>query len=74
MAECTGQHVGLAIWQSWVRFLLWPLAGFVLNCPEFKSSATLVNSQPVQPVGVFNPDMFYLHHLFQNYLSGVPAN
>ena len=52
---------------SRVRFLFWPLAGFVLSCPEFKSSATLVNSQLVQPVGVFNPDMFYLHHLFQNY-------
>ena len=27
---------------------LWPLAGFVLGRPEFKSSATLVNSQLVQ--------------------------
>ena len=59
--------IGLTIWQSRVRFLLWPLAGFVLNCSKFKSSATLVNSQLLQPVGVFNPDMFYLHHLFQNY-------
>ena len=30
---------------SWVRVPLCPLAGFVLSCPEFKSSATLVNSQ-----------------------------
>ena len=61
---------------SLVRFLLWPLAGFVLNCPEFKSSATLVNSQLVQPPASwgFNPAMFYLHHLLQNYLSGMPAN
>ena len=28
---------------------LWLLAGFVLGRPEFKSSATLVNSQLVQP-------------------------
>ena len=49
MAECTGQCVGLTIRQSRVRFLLWPLAGFVLNCSKFKSSATLVNSQLVQP-------------------------
>ena len=30
-----------------VQFLLWPLAGFLLGCLEFKSSATLVNSQLV---------------------------
>ena len=30
-----------------VRVPHWPLAGFVLNCPKFKSSATLVNSQLV---------------------------
>ena len=49
MAECTGQCVGLTIRQSRVRFLLRPLAGFVRNCSKFKSSATLVNSQLVQP-------------------------
>ena len=30
-----------------VRVPRWPLAGFVLDCPKFKSSATLVNSQLV---------------------------
>ena len=30
-----------------VRVPLWPLAGFVLVSPEFKSSARLVNSQLV---------------------------
>ena len=43
----SGQRDGLAIRRSWVRVLLWPLAGFVLGRPEFKFSATLVNSQLV---------------------------
>ena len=43
----SGQRVGLAIRRSRVRVPLWPLAGFVLGRPEFKSSATLVNSQLV---------------------------
>ena len=46
----TGQHVrrvGLAIRRSRIRALLRPFAGFVLDRPEFKSSATLVNSQMV---------------------------
>ena len=43
----SGQRVGLAIRWSPVRVPLWPLAGFVLGHPEFKSSATLVNSQLV---------------------------
>ena len=43
----SGQRVGLAIRRSRVRLPLWPLAGFVLGCPELKSSATLVNSQLV---------------------------
>ena len=30
--------------RSRVRVPLWSLDGFVLDCPEFKSSATLVNS------------------------------
>ena len=42
-----GQGVGLAIRRSRVRVPLWPLAGFVLGRPEFKFSATLVNSQLV---------------------------
>ena len=43
----SGQRVGLAIQRSRVRVPLWPLAGVVLGRPEFKSSATLVNSQLV---------------------------
>ena len=43
----SGQRVGLAIRRSRVRVSLWPLAGFVLGRPEFKFSATLVNSQLV---------------------------
>ena len=43
----SGQRVGLAIGRSRVRVPLWPLAGFVLGRPEFKFSATLVNSQQV---------------------------
>ena len=43
----SGQRVGLAIRPSRVRVPLWPLAGFMLCRPEFKFSATLVNSQLV---------------------------
>ena len=35
-----------------IRLPLWRVAGFVLGCPEFKSSATLVSSQGcLLPVG-----------------------
>ena len=46
---------------------LWPLAGFVLGRPEFKSSATLVNSQLVASSSAswgLNSVMLYLHYLF----------
>ena len=43
----SGQRVGLSIRRFWVRVPLWPLAGFVLGRPKFKSSATLVKSQLV---------------------------
>ena len=43
----SGQRSGLAIRWSRVRVPVWPLAGFVLGRPEFKFSATLVNSQLV---------------------------
>ena len=42
-----GQRFGHAIPRSRVRVLLWLLARFVLGCPEFKSSATLVNGHQV---------------------------
>ena len=43
----SGQRVRLAIRQSQVRVLLWPLSGFILGHPQFKSLAMLVNSQLV---------------------------
>ena len=43
----SGQRVGLTIPRSRVRVPLWPLVGFVLGLPEFKSSAKLVNSRLV---------------------------
>ena len=43
----SGQRVRLTIRRSRVWVPLWPLAGFVLGRPEFKSSAMLVNSQLV---------------------------
>ena len=61
----SGQRVVLAIRRSRVRVALWPLAGFVLCRPEFKSSATLVNRLPV---GVLNPVMLYLSYVFSKYL------
>ena len=65
-AWLSGWSAGLAIQQSRVRVSPWPLAGFVLGCPEFKSSATLVNSQLVclRPVGILNPVKFNLNYLF----------
>ena len=55
------QHMGLAIQKS-----LWPLAGFIVGCPEFKPLTAIINSQLVVslPVGVFNPVMFYLDYNF----------
>ena len=61
----SGLRVGLAIRRSWVRVPLWPLAGFVLGRPEFKSSAT---TGWLLPVGVLNPRMLYLDYLFSKYL------
>ena len=73
----SGQCIRLTIWQSRVRVPLWPLAGFVLSCPKFKSSATLVKSQLVAScqLGFFNAVMLYYFELFDSkYLSGVPVN
>ena len=62
----SGQRFGLAIWQSQVESRSDDFAGFVLGSPEFKSSATLVNSQLVgsYQLGFFNPVMLYLNDLF----------
>lgn len=72
-----GQHVGLAIQQSQIHILLWPLAGLVLGLPEFKSTATLLISQPVVSceVGVvILLCSINLDSLFQNYFNEVPVN
>ena len=42
-----GERVALEIRRSQVRVPLWRLGGFVLGRPEFRSSATLINSQLV---------------------------
>ena len=44
--------------------------------PEFKSSASLVNSQLVAScqLGFLILLCFYLDYLFQSYLSGMPVN
>ena len=58
-----------------VRVPLWPLAGFVLGRPQFKSTATLVSSQLVAfcQLGLLNSyvtfDLFVSKHL-----SGAPVN
>ena len=64
----SGQCIRLTIWQSRVQVPLWSLAGFVLSCPEFKSSATLVKSQLVAScqLGFFNPVMLYYFELFDS--------
>ena len=52
-----------------VRVPLWPLAGFVLGCPEFKSLAALVNSQLVATCQL---GCHVLFDLFDpKYMSGV---
>ena len=43
----SGQRVGIAMRLSQVRDALWSLTGFVFCRPEFKSLATLLNSQLV---------------------------
>ena len=43
----SGRHIGFAIRRPLFQVPLWPVAGFFLCCPEFKSLAMLVNSQPV---------------------------
>ena len=74
-AWLSGQRVGLAIRWSRVRVPLWPLAGFVLGCPELKSSASLANSQLVASCQLGLLILLCLFELFvSKYLSGVPVN
>ena len=56
-----------------VRVPLWPLAGFVLGRPEFKSSATLANNKLVASCQL---EFFLLCFIWfvSNYLSRVPVN
>ena len=63
----SGKSSELAIQRSLVQVPPGPLAGFVHGSDEFKSLATLVNSQQVclRPVGILNPVKFDLNYLFQ---------
>ena len=71
----SGQRVGLAIRWFRVRVPLWPLAGFVLGRPEFKSSATLVDSQLVASYQLGFLNCYIAFDLFvSKHLSGVPVN
>ena len=68
----SGQRVGLAIQESWVQVPLWPLAGFVLGLPEFKSLA-IANWLP--PASWGYKSCYVVFELFvSKYLSGVPVN
>jgi len=69
----SGERVGLVIPRSQVRVRLWPLAGFVLGRPEFKSSARLVNSQLLASCQLgFLIRLYVMFKLFvSKYLSGV---
>ena len=72
----SGQPAGLPIRWSHVRNPLWRIAGFVLVHPEFKSSATLVNSQLVasyQMELLILPCCAVLELFVSKYLSGVPV-
>ena len=68
-AWSSGQRVGLAIQRSRVRvpLLLLYYMDLFHGSAEFKSSATLINSQPVscRPFGILNNVMFNLNCLFQ---------
>ena len=59
----------------WLIFLV---AGFVLDPSKFKFWAMLVNKPTgrLLSVGVFNPDMFssILGYFVSSYFSGVPVN
>ena len=71
----SGQRVGLASRRSRVRVQLWPPAGFVLGRPEFKFSATLVNSQLDAFCQLGFESCYVVFELFvSKYLSGVPVN
>ncbi len=65
----SGQRVGLAIQSGpWFKFCSGHYyMDFFRGSPEFKSVATLVNSQPdcLRPVGILNNVMFNLNYLFQ---------
>ena len=71
----SGQRVGLATRRSRVRVPLWPLAGFVLGLPEFKSSATLLNSQLVASYQLGFLNCYVASDLFvSKHLSSAPVS
>ena len=75
-AWSSGQRIGLIIPRSQAQVRLWPLAVFVLGHPEFKSSATLVNSQLVASCQFgFLILLIVMFKLFvSKYLREVPVN
>ena len=74
MAKC--RSVGLAIQWLQVQVQLWPLAGFGLGRPEFKSLAMHVNySHVVASCQLAFWSCYVLFKLFvSNYSSKVPVN
>ena len=64
--EFKSSSAELEIRRPRVQVLPWPLAGFVHSSPQFKSWATLVNSQLVclQPVGILGHITFHLNYWF----------
>ena len=58
------EGAGLVIHTPQVQVAPWPLAGFALSSPKFKSSAVLVKSQLVclnLPAGILNLAIFYFN-------------
>ena len=70
-AWTSGQRVRLVIRRSRVPVQLWPLAGFAVVSPEFKSSATLVNICCQLRFLILLCSIWIID---QNYLSGVTVN
>ena len=62
----------------WTRNQMVPgLSPALATCWIFSQSFRVLSPQPsgcLLPVGVFNPVMFCLPYLFQEYLGGVPVN
>ena len=67
MAECTGQHVGLTIWQTVPGSI--PALATCWICTQLSRVQILGHASKwptgcLLPVGFFNPVMLYLNYLF----------